>query len=71
MDLSAGLGAVKDLGFAGKSILAVGQERKVSVYDFAAQKVRKEFGLQHGSHRLSCMAANAKVKIIGLGRRLH
>jgi len=64
----AGLnGIVRDLNFAGKSLLAVGQQRKISIFDFAAQKVRKEFSLQHGIHKLTCMAVNAKESHVAVG----
>jgi len=63
----SGPGFIRDLGFAGKSLVALGQQRKVCIYDFAGQKVRKEFSLQHGIHKLTCMAVNAKESHVAVG----
>ena len=45
----------------------LGTERRVRVYDLAGQKVRREFSLQKGDHKLTSMAVNPKDTHLAVG----
>jgi len=58
---------LKEVAFCGKSQLVLGTERRVRVYDLAGQKVRREFSLQKGDHKLTSMAVNPKETHLAVG----